>query len=138
MDLAKIDLKAAAEEGIEIRLQHPSTGEYLTDENGDSLTITMLGKDSSTWQNAAKRVNARNANRYKGKTVPSSAMEAALYEILAESTLKWSKNIDFEGAVLKCTRENASMLYEQRNWIAEQVMEGAGERANYVFTLPKG
>lgn len=133
MDLANIDLQAAAEEGIEVKLQHPATGEYLTDEEGEHLVITVLGKDSETWQNAAKRVNTRNANRYKGRQIPNAALEAALYEILGEATVKWSKNIEFEGAALKCTKENAISLYEKRNWIAEQLMEAAGDRASYFL-----
>lgn len=133
MDLASIDLQAAADEGIEVQLQHPASGEYLVDEEGDHLTITVLGKDSTTWQNAAKRVNTRNANRYKDRKIPTAALEAALYEILAESTVKWSKNIEFDGAALKCTKENANMLYEKRNWIAEQLMEAAGDRASYFL-----
>ncbi len=131
MDLANIDLQAAAEEGIEVKLQHPATGEYLEDENGENLIITVLGKDSETWQNAAKRVNTRNANRYKGRQIPNAALEAALYEILGESTVKWSKNIEFNGESLKCNKENAITLYEKRNWIAEQLMEAAGDRASY-------
>jgi len=133
MDLANIDLQAAADEGVEVKLQHPATGEYLLDEEGEHLAITVLGKDSTTWQNAAKRVNTRNANRYKDRKIPPAAIEAALYEILAESTVKWSKNIEFDGAALKCTKENAAMLYEKRNWIAEQLMEAAADRASYFL-----
>ena len=133
MDLAKFDLQAAAEEGIEVKLQDPFDGEYLVDDEGEHLTIVVLGKDSQTWQNAAKRVNTRNANRYKDRKIPNAVLEAALYEILAESTLKWSKNIEFEGVALKCNKENANMLYEKRNWIAEQLMASAGDRNNYLF-----
>lgn len=84
MDLASIDLQAAAEEGVEVKLQHPANGEYLVDDEGEHLTIVILGKDSQTWQNAAKRVNTRNANRYKDRKIPNAVLEAALYEILAE------------------------------------------------------
>jgi hypothetical protein len=133
MDLANIDLQSAADEGIEVKLQHPATGDYLTDENGDNLVITVLGKDSATWQSVAKRINTRNANRYKDRKVPSAVLESALYEILAECTTKWSDNIQYEGESLKCTRENALMLYEQRAWIAEQLIEAAADRANYFL-----
>ena len=115
MDLAKFDLQAAAEEGIEVKLQDPFDGEYLVDDEGEHLTIVVLGKDSQTWQNAAKRVNTRNANRYKDRKIPNAVLEAALYEILAESTLKWSKNIEFEGAALKCTKEHHNILYVEAN-----------------------
>lgn len=133
MDLAQIDLQAAAEQGIDVRLQHPVTGEYLADDAGENLVITVLGKDSATWQNAAKRINTRNSNRYKNRDVPSSALEAALYEILSECTVKWTKNIEFDGEALKCNKENAQMLYEKRNWIAEQLVQAAGDRASYFL-----
>ena len=48
MDLASIDLQAAAEEGVEVKLQHPANGEYLLDDEGEHLTIVILGKDSQT------------------------------------------------------------------------------------------
>lgn len=133
MDLANIDLQAAAENGIDVKLQHPATGDYLVDDNGEHLVITVLGKDSETWQTAAKRINTKNANRYKGKNVPNSALENALYEILSECTVKWTKNIEFDGEALKCNKENALMLYEKRNWIAEQLVEAAGDRASYFL-----
>ena len=133
MDLATIDLQALAEQGIEVRLQHPATGDYLADDEGNSLTITVLGKDSETWQAIAKRVNAKNASRYKDRKIPASALENALFEILAECTVKWSKNVEYEGDPLKCSKENALKLYEERNWIAEQLIEAAADRASYFL-----
>jgi len=133
MDLAKFDLQAAAEEGIEVKLQDPFDGEYLVVDEGEHLTIVVLGKDSQTWQNAAKRVNTRNANRYKDRKIPNAVLEAALYEILAESKLKWSKNIELEDVALKCNKEHANIRNEQPNWVAEQLMAAAGERNNYLL-----
>lgn len=133
MDLASIDLQTAAEEGISVKLQHPATGEYIIDENGENLFINILGKDSKTWQSVAKRINTRNANRYKDKKIPPAVLEAALYEILAECTTGWSKTLEYEGEPLKCNAENAAMLYEKRNWIAEQLIEAAADRANYFL-----
>ena len=60
-------------------------------------------------------------------------LENALYEILAECTVKWSKNVEYEGAPLKCSKENALKLYEERNWIAEQLIEAAADRASYFL-----
>jgi len=133
MDLANIDLQAFAEQGIEVRLQHPSTGEFLVDDDGKSVTITVLGKDSELWQSTAKRVNAKNAARYKDRKIPASALENALYEILAECTVDWSESIEFNGEQLKCNKENALMLYEKRNWIAEQLIEEAADRSAYFL-----
>lgn len=133
MDLSTIDLKSAAAEGIVVKLQHPATGEYIRDDSGELVTITVLGKDSEQWQASAKRINAKNAARYKNKAVPSSALESALYDILAECTVSWSEKIEYEGKKLKCNAENARMLYESRNWIAEQLIEAAADRSSYFL-----
>jgi len=130
MDLSQINLKVAAEDGIAVKLQHPVTGEYLKDEKGGSIVIKVLGKDSEKWQSVAKMNNTKNGSRYKNKPVPQSALEATLYDILAECTVSWSDSIEFDGVKLKCTKENALMIYQERNWIAEQVLEAAGDRAN--------
>tara|TARA_R110000823_G_scaffold6378_3_gene24409 strand:+ start:1161 stop:1565 length:405 start_codon:yes stop_codon:yes gene_type:complete len=133
MDLSTIDLKTAAAEGIVVKLQHPATGEYIRDDAGDHVSITVLGKDSEQWQACAKRTNAKNAARYKNKTIPSAALEAALYDILADCTVCWSEKIEYEGKKLKCNAENARMLYESRNWIAEQLIEAAADRSSYFL-----
>lgn len=133
MDLSTIDLKSAAAEGIVVKLQHPATGEYIRDDAGELVTITVLGKDSEQWQASAKRINARNAARYKNKPVPASALESALYDILADCTVSWSDKIEYDGKKLKCNVENARMLYESRNWIAEQLIEAAADRSSYFL-----
>ena len=133
MDLANIDLQAFAEQGIEVKLQHPSTGEYLLDGDDNQVSITVLGKDSELWQNTAKRVNAKNAARYKDRKIPPTALENALYEILAECTIQWSKSIEYDSEVLPCNKDNALMLYQKRNWIAEQLIEEAADRSAYFL-----
>jgi len=130
MDVSQINLKVAAEEGITVNLMHPTTGEPLKDEKGKSIAIIVLGKDSEKWQSVAKLNNTKNSSRYKNKPVPQSALETTLYDILAECTVSWSDSIEFDAVKLKCTKENALMMYQERNWIAEQVLEAAGDRAN--------
>ena len=132
MDLAQFDLKEAANSGISVDLAHPITGETLEDDKGKSINIKILGRDSAKGQQAQKRNAAKNANKYRNGKVPEAEVERSLREILAECTVSWS-NIVYNEEVLKCSKENALMLYEKRSWIAEQVLEAAADRANYFL-----
>jgi len=133
MDLAQFDLKEAANSGITVDLTHPITGETLEDEKGKNISIKILGRDSAKWQQAQKRNAAKNANKYRNGKVPDAEVERQVRDLLAECTVSWS-GIVYNEEVLKCTKENALMIYEKRTWIAEQMLEAAADRANYVFT----
>lgn len=133
MDLAQFDLKEAANSGISVDLAHPITGETLEDDKGKSISIKILGRDSAKWQQAQKRNAAKNANKYRNGKVPDAEVERQVRDLLAECTVSWS-GIVYSEEVLKCSKENALMIYEKRSWIAEQMLEAAADRANYIFT----
>ena len=133
MDLAQFDLKEAANSGISVDLAHPITGETLEDDKGKSISIKILGRDSAKWQQAQKRNAAKNANKYRNGKVPEAEVERQVRDLLAECTVSWS-GIVYNEEVLKCSKEDALMIYEKRSWIAEQVLEAAADRANYIFT----
>jgi len=130
MDLAQFDLIEAAERGVDVDIINPMTDELLEDDDGKVVSIKILGKDARKWQQTAKKIQARNANKYRGKDVPPSQLEKDLIEIAAECTISWS-NIDFNDSKLPCNTSNALMLYQKRSWIAEQVLAKASDRANY-------
>lgn len=46
MDFATIDLSAAAERGADCHLDHPVTGEPLYSDDGQPISIRVLGQDS--------------------------------------------------------------------------------------------
>ena len=133
MDLAQFDLKEAANSGISVDLAHPITGETLEDDKGKSISIKILGRDSAKWQQAQKRNAAKNANKYRNGKVPDAEVERQVRDLLAECTVSWS-GIVYNEEILKCSKENALMIYEKRSWIAEQMLEAAADRANYIFT----
>ena len=130
MDLSTIDLTAAADKGVTVTLYNPVTGEILEDEGGKNVTIKVLGRDSKKWQNVMRRMETKNAQKYRGKTVPQTVVENNVREALAECTVSWT-NLDFEGEKLPCNKENALKIYTKRAWIAEQVIEEVADMANY-------
>ena len=130
MDLAQFDLKAAADKGMSVTLIHPITQETLVDKDGKNVSIKVMGKDSTTWTATAKRLDTKNANKHRNKKVPTADLEKSILEILAACTVSWT-NVVYNEEVLKCSRNNALMLYQNRGWVAEQVLEAATERQNY-------
>ena len=130
MDLAKFDLKEAADKGMNVNLTHPITLETLLDDDGKGISIKVLGKDSRKWTSTAKTLDAKNANKHRNKKVPTAELEKSILEIIAACTVSWT-NVIYNEEPLKCNKENALMLYQNRGWIAEQVLEAATERANY-------
>ena len=81
MDLAQFDLVEAAERGVDVEIINPMDGELLEDDDGKTVSIKVLGKDARKWQQTAKKIQARNANKYRGKDVPPSQLEKDLIEI---------------------------------------------------------
>jgi len=62
MDLSTLDVAAAAEEGAELHLRHPTTNELLFD--GDDkvpVTITLAGADSERFRSARARADQPSA-----------------------------------------------------------------------------
>tara|TARA_R110000787_G_scaffold246720_3_gene352433 strand:+ start:1763 stop:2176 length:414 start_codon:yes stop_codon:yes gene_type:complete len=134
MDLSKIDLTAAADRGITTELHNPVTGEPLEDEGGKRVTIKVLGRDSKKWQQIMRKTEQRSAAKYRNKPVPTSVVEDNVREALSECTVSW-QNIEYDGVKLVCNKENALMMYTQRNWITEQVIEDAADRSKYDTKL---
>tara|TARA_R110000772_G_scaffold268452_1_gene395607 strand:+ start:38065 stop:38463 length:399 start_codon:yes stop_codon:yes gene_type:complete len=131
MDLGDIDLEAAAAKGVRVTLVHPGTGEQLTAEDGTDIVFNVLGRDSSEWQKVSNKIGKKIAAKYK-KKVPPEAVEDSLREVLSHCTVSW-ENVVFDGEELECTQENAYKLYEARQWIAEQILEKAVDRAAYFL-----
>ena len=131
MDLGDIDLEKAAGDGIVVTIMHPGTGEQLKGADDEPITITVLGRDSTEWQKTSHKVGKKLQAKYK-KKVPPEAIEDSLREVLSYCVLDWT-NVVFEGEELECTQENAFQLFEDRQWIAEQILEKAVDRASYFL-----
>ena len=128
MDLASLDLEAAADKGAPLTLRHPVTDEDLTADDGAPMTISVLGADSGEF----KRIVADLAKKAQGrkKAVSVAERERNTVEMMARMTTGWS-GIVWEGKPLPFTIENARMLYAARSWIRDQIDEFSGDRTNF-------
>lgn len=127
MDLTQLDSVKASNDGADLHVVHPSTGEKL------GIVITLAGPDSDVFRKAKRRnTDKRLKAVQKGREKLSSAeLEQEATEILAACTLDWS-GIQEGKKDLECTPENASDLYTRYPWIREQVDEFIGDRANFI------
>lgn len=129
MDLAKLDLEAAASSGISVNLRHPVTDEEL-EHGGKPITIVILGRDSNQWNAEQKKINTRNSKKYKKGTIPIPVVEKSLKEILARCTIEVpNNNLIFEGKKVKCEFDALFQLYQDRPWITEQLAQAAADRS---------
>lgn len=146
MDLKALDTTQASNEGFELQLAHPGSGELL------GIFITVLGRDSAAFRTLQTEQNKRRIQRMTKGTgarmsLAAEEMEEEAVELLSACTRAWrqeEKPVDEEDAVsskdtltvegkeLPCTRANAADLYRKFTWIREQVDAGVTDRQNFI------
>lgn len=135
MDLSKINLEKMAEQGAEMELVHPVTGETLTQDDKEKtpITIKVVGTDSKAYRNKNRdfqRKRIAKMTKSRTKTIDYTVSDEDACELLAECTVGWS-GIEVDGKPLEFSKENANELYMKFNWIREQVDAFIGDRANF-------
>ena len=149
---AHIDLEKSAESGATLDITHPATGDVLMCENGQPISLTLLGINSVTGKRAiAKMVLAdeKKGKQAKPKTVDQimEKLERSTHgraELYAQLTLGWSGisylpkeergNPKAKAQLLDFTPENAKLIYSEYTWVAEQVKAFMEEEANFIKT----
>ena len=124
VDLAALDVAEKAEEGAELSLVHPVSGEEI------GVFLRLAGQDSATYVKAVRSVAAKRVMR---KRMPPTSEELAqeAREILARVTLDW-RGVKVDGQTLPYSRENALALYRRFSWIQEQAEGFVHDRGNYL------
>lgn len=125
MDLNDLDVRKAADEGADLQLEHPVTGEPL------DVTIRLLGSDSAAYRNAVKRIAERRRGQ-KRQTLDEMEQQAA--ELMASITVGWA-NLERDGKPVDFSHDAAQQVYIDFPWIREQVDQFVTDRANF-FTRP--
>jgi len=142
IDLGDIDTVEAANGGFEVELYHPATNEDL------GIFITILGKDSDTFQKISRQQNKKRMERMSkngfraGKvTAPSQEeIDADNLEMITACSISWRTSeedeekatILFNGEDLPFSIGAAKKLYSARPWIKEQIDIAIGDRANFI------
>lgn len=143
-DLAAIEMRKFAEEGVYFPILHAVTREPVVDDKGEQLKIRISGSDASRIKTA---VEQREAARRAAEAVekPGAAIvstgwqqrEQDLIDDLVLLTEGWTENFELDGQPFPFTKENAAVLYTRFPEIAEQMTQRATSRLNFMPTSAK-
>lgn len=123
-DLAKLDTAKVAEEGVELRVAHPTTGEDL------GIVITLIGTDSKTFRDISKS-RATASLKKKTREIDLDQNESDAVELLAKCTKGWT-GITENGKEVAFSYDNAVQLYTKYLWLREQIDRFMADRSNFL------
>ena len=121
-DLSILDTQARCEQGAELELLHPATGQPL------GIFITLAGVDSRTHRKALAFLAER---RLKKRSISPDDLRGEDVEVAARCTLGW-RGVRIDGQEVSCSLENSRALFERFPWIREQAVAFIGDRAQYL------
>ena len=116
MDLFEFDLDSAAENGAEMFIHNPVTGEKT------DASITLKGADSHTFRNAAMEIAEGDLGR--------DEYIDRMADLLAAVTVGW-KGIEWDGKPLKFSQKEAKRIYIERAWLRNDIDAFISERSNF-------
>lgn len=119
MDLATLDLATQAETPRTMQVVHPLTSLPI-----DGMTITLIGAESNTARDLQRRAQRARTKQAMQKRMDPEEIEAQAVRFLAALIKGW-ENIDWQGAPLAWSFENAVMLLTTLPWLRKQVDEFA-------------
>ena len=123
-DLAKLDTAKVAEEGAELHVAHPTTGEDL------GITITLIGTDSKTFRDISKS-RATASLKKKTREIDLDQNESDAVELLAKCTKGWT-GITENGKEVAFSDDNAVQIYTKYLWLREQIDRFMADRSNFL------
>ena len=124
MKLTDIDTVRGSDEGAVMTFRHPGTGECI-----EEMWIKLAGPDSKIAKQRRAEIR-RKMRRMNRNNLDFDALEAEADETRVAVTLDWG-GIEIDEP-LTCTTDNAQRVYSEFPWLAEQVDEFQGDRANFI------
>lgn len=93
------------------------------------IKIKVASRDSETFRKAQRRIT--EAERKRAKGLKPAESERMWLDTFAKCTVDW-ENLQIEGKDIPCNYENAMMVYENYNFVLEQVMAFIVDRENFL------
>lgn len=128
MDLNKLDLTKASNEGTWYTLKHPVSNEDLP------MKIKIIGKDSDKFVKLSEDFRRSTLEDMKAnKTTEQRIQTSKEYgdSLLIACTIEW-QGIELDGKKLDCTSDNVKLVYQRFGWIKEQIDTAIADRANFI------
>jgi len=124
MKLTDFNSVEGSDEGAVMYVAHPVSG-VETD-----AWIKVAGPDSKLAKQRRASIQRMMRGKRKSNDIDFEMLEKEAMETRVALTLDWG-NIEAEEETLDCTEKNVRYVYENFPWIAEQVDEFQGDRANF-------
>lgn len=121
------DLTKAQDDGIDVDILHPGTGEPL------DMTIRVAGPDSARQRNARTRISNERLRTAGNKKLTIVDYEAMSLKVAVASIITWSGIIE-NGQTIEFSADAATDLLTRYPFILEQVNTAIGDRAGFIKT----
>lgn len=118
-------LPQAQEDGIDVAILHPGTGEDL------GITVRVAGPDSERQKKARNAITNERLQKSRNKRLTASELEADAIKITAASIIEWSGMIE-NGKPVELTRENATAIITKYPFIYDQLTAAIGDRSGFI------
>lgn len=125
-DLGEFDaLTRAQQEGVEMELKHPTTGEGL------GVVLRVASYESQRVKDAGRhQFDKALKAQTRGRAPTSKELEEVAHEKIVAAILDW-RGMVLHGEDLPCTRENARRVVTEFPWVGEQVDAFAQDRSAF-------
>lgn len=130
MDLSQFDTTQASEQGVVMPVINPLTRKPLLTDDGDAITITLLGMDSNVYRKHASATLKRRISP-RGLNMNVDGMEDEAIELLVTCTTAW-ENIEIDGEKPPFSKQAVREAYGRFRWLREQADEFINDRANFL------
>jgi hypothetical protein len=132
MDLSKLEIASASEEGTRIEIYHPITEQSFE----PPIYVWVVGVDSQLYQKTALALQ----NKAMKKMIKSGRLRMSMtaeeqqannIELYAKCTVNW-ENVEWEGKPLLCNFENVRMVLNKLPWLREQIETAISDRSLFL------
>jgi hypothetical protein len=126
VDLSEFSgLAQAQEEGIDVDILHPKTGEEL------GIKIRVAGPDSARQKKARNAVNNERLAKSRNKRATAADLESDALKVTAASIISWDGVIE-NGQAVELNSENAASILTKYPFIYDQLTSAVGDRAGFI------
>ena len=126
VDLSEFSgLAQAQEDGVDVKIVHPKTGEEL------GITIKVAGPDSDRQKKARNAINNERLRMSRNKRLTAAELEADALKVTAASIISWDGVIE-NGEAVALNNENATAILAKYPFIREQLDAAVGDRAGFI------
>lgn len=126
MDLSQFDgLAQAQEEGVDVTIVHPKTGEDM------GIKIRVVGPESKRQKRIRNMLVNDRLVRNRNRRVTAAELDTDALKISASSILSW-QGIEINGKPFEYSEENSEYLLTNYPFIREQIDSAVSDRAVFI------